>query len=85
MTRPERRPDDGIPAIVSPTRRGFLVCLAGASVAFGFARNEALADAADPQDLFDPTIWYSIDRDGVVTVNVIRAEMGQHVGTALAR
>ena len=34
---------------------------------------------------FDPTIWYGIDRDGIVTVNIIRAEMGQHVGTALAR
>ena len=35
--------------------------------------------------LFEPTIWYSIDRNGIVTVNIIRAEMGQHVGTALAR
>ena len=34
---------------------------------------------------FEPTIWYDIDRDGIVTVNIIRAEMGQHVGTALAR
>jgi isoquinoline 1-oxidoreductase subunit beta len=86
MTRLERRPDDGIlSGIVSPTRRGFLVCMAGASVAFGFARTGALADAADPQDAFEPTIWYSIDRDGIVTVNIIRAEMGQHVGTALAQ
>jgi CO/xanthine dehydrogenase Mo-binding subunit len=38
-----------------------------------------------PTDLFEPTIWYSIDRTGLVTVNIIRAEMGQHVGTALAR
>ena len=30
-------------------------------------------------------MWYSIDGDGIVTVNIIRAEMGQHVGTALAR
>ena len=30
-------------------------------------------------------MWYRIDRDGIVTVNIIRAEMGQHVGTALAR
>ena len=37
------------------------------------------------QDTFEPTIWYSIDRDGIVTVNIIRAEMGQHIGTALAR
>ena len=40
---------------------------------------------APAQSAFEPTIWYSIDRDGIVTVNIIRAEMGQHVGTALAR
>ena len=34
---------------------------------------------------YEPTIWYSIAPDGIVTVNIIRAEMGQHVGTALAR
>ena len=36
-------------------------------------------------ELFEPTIWYSIDPTGAVTVNIVRAEMGQHVGTALAR
>src|SRR5262249_49522900 len=34
---------------------------------------------------FEPTIWYSVDHDGIVTVNIIRAEMGQHIGTAIAR
>ena len=76
------------------TRRGFLVVMAGASAAFGFPR---LADAAmDPavpggvpfaegKPLFEPTLWFAIDGDGQVTVNIIRAEMGQHVGTAIAR
>jgi isoquinoline 1-oxidoreductase beta subunit len=64
------------------SRRDFLISMAGAAVAFGFAGTGAVA-AATPA--FDPTIWYSIDRDGIVTVNIIRAEMGQHVGTALAR
>ena len=27
-------------------------------------------------------LWDTIDPDGIVTVNIIRAEMGQHVGTA---
>ena len=69
------------------SRRDFLVGMAGAALVFGFERNESLAnDAAPPaQSAFEPTIWYSIDRDGIVTVNIIRAEMGQHVGTALAR
>ena len=66
-----------------PSRRGFLVGMAGASLMFGFVRRGATAETV--QDGFHPTIWYSIDRDGAVTVNIIRAEMGQHIGTALAR
>ncbi|PZU11786.1 molybdopterin cofactor-binding domain-containing protein [Sphingomonas sp.] len=76
------------------SRRGFLVAAAGAGLAFGFAR---LADAAmDPAvpgggvspgapPLLDPSLWFGIDAEGIVTVNIVRAEMGQHVGTALAR
>ena len=48
----------------------------------GFAAGRRCSAAANS---FDPTIWYSVDRDGIITVNIIRAEMGQHVGTALAR
>lgn len=66
-----------------PSRRGFLVGMAGASLMFGFARSGATAETV--QDGFHPTVWYSIDSDGAVTVNIIRAEMGQHIGTALAR
>jgi isoquinoline 1-oxidoreductase beta subunit len=70
------------------SRRGFLIGAAGTGFTLGFARSAlALADpaAAVAQKLFEPTIWYHIDRDGLVTVNIIRAEMGQHVGTAIAR
>ena len=66
-----------------PSRRGFLVGMAGATLMFGFARSGATAETV--QSAFQPTIWYGIDRDGIVTVNIIRAEMGQHIGTALAR
>ena len=34
---------------------------------------------------FEPSLWYWIDAGGQVNVNIIRAEMGQHVGTAIAR
>ena len=34
---------------------------------------------------FQPTIWYEIRQDGRILVNIAEAEMGQHVGTALAR
>ena len=45
----------------------------------------ASVSTGSASDLFEPTIWYGIDPSGTVTVNIIRAEMGQHVGTALAR
>jgi CO/xanthine dehydrogenase Mo-binding subunit len=68
------------PAALS--RRAFLIAATSAGVALGFAGEAAAAGAPTG---FEPTIWYDIDRDGVVTVNVIRAELGQHVGTAIAR
>lgn len=77
-------------ALPAPTRRGFLISAtsAGFAMAFALPQPGLAADAAagtGPATPFEPTIWYDIDRDGIVTVNIIRAEMGQHVGTALAR
>jgi isoquinoline 1-oxidoreductase beta subunit len=74
------RPEDLTAAL---SRRGFMITATAAGVAMGFA-GQADAAGATPAG-FEPTIWYSIDRDGIVTVNVIRAELGQHVGTAVAR
>ncbi len=74
------------------SRRSFLVASLAASVVFGFecpARAAAfLPPSAGPSPAgaaFEPTIWFSIDREGLVRVNVAKAEMGQHIGTALAR
>jgi isoquinoline 1-oxidoreductase beta subunit len=75
------------------SRRGFLVASSSAGIAFGFSALSAAIDPAVPGGvpvsgagpLFEPTIWFGIDGDGLITVNIIRAEMGQHVGTALAR
>ena len=66
------------------SRRAFLVGLAGAAVTFGFAPGEGTAEESGSSP-FEPTIWYSVDRNGIVTVNITRAEMGQHIGTAIAR
>ena len=66
------------------SRRAFLVGLAGTAVTFGFAPGQGTAQVSGSPP-FEPTIWYSLDRDGIVTVNIIRAEMGQHIGTAIAR
>jgi len=76
-------------AATTVSRRGFLVSTVAGGLAFSFLT----ACGTDPtgpaitvgETSYDPTIWYSIGGDGVVTVNIIRAEMGQHVGTALAR
>jgi CO/xanthine dehydrogenase Mo-binding subunit len=50
---------------------------------------ESITSSAKPAssvgELFEPTIWYGISPSGDVSVNIIRAEMGQHIGTALAR
>jgi CO/xanthine dehydrogenase Mo-binding subunit len=70
------------PPPTAPSRRGFLITATAAGVMLGFAPTAGAATAAGT---FEPTIWYGIDRDGIVTVHVIRAEMGQHVGTAIAR
>ncbi len=81
------------------SRRGFMVAAGGTGLAFSFLTACQTSDGqsnASPSDVvtettgasyanYEPTIWYSIDGAGIVTVNVIRAEMGQHVGTALAR
>jgi isoquinoline 1-oxidoreductase subunit beta len=66
---------------LSLPRRSFLIGMAGAGANFWFGTAEGLAESTQPQATggFEPTIWYSIGRDGIVTVNIIRAEMGQHV------
>jgi CO/xanthine dehydrogenase Mo-binding subunit len=86
----------GLRSSSDPSRRSFLITMLGAGVMLGYAKStlgaadvmlEALStnSARSAGDLFEPTILYGIDPSGTVTVNIIRAEMGQHVGTALAR
>ncbi|HEY0648201.1 xanthine dehydrogenase family protein molybdopterin-binding subunit, partial [Phenylobacterium sp.] len=66
-------------AITDLSRRGLLISLTAAGASF------AMAVPAQAAESYAPTIWYTIGRDGQVVVNIIRAEMGQHVGTAIAR
>jgi isoquinoline 1-oxidoreductase beta subunit len=76
----------GLRGSPDPSRRGFLITMMGAGVMLGYARSALAAPAStSASELFEPTIWFGIDPSGTVTVNIIRAEMGQHVGTALAR
>ena len=79
------------------TRRQFLVgsISTGLLMAFGCASTSrdntasAKATASAVTELankrFAPTIWFEVNPQGKVLVNITKAEMGQHVGTALAR
>lgn len=82
------------PKPVSPGRRGFLIAAGSAGFTLAFLRadhslaDSQLAPVVSKQEIappFDPGIWFHIGHDGIVTVNIARAEVGQHIGTALAR
>ncbi|GAB3094280.1 xanthine dehydrogenase family protein molybdopterin-binding subunit [Lysobacter terrae] len=80
----------GDDAPASPGRRAFLIGAAGTGFVMAFANASLILSGAAPKQvvasrMFEPNLWFRIDNDGIVTVHVIRAEMGQHVGTALAR
>lgn len=73
------------------TRRNFLVgsVAGGVMMAFSGCSRETTAPTAPSETLaagaFEPTVWFEVRPDGGVLVNIAKAEMGQHVGTALAR
>lgn len=73
------------------TRRGFLICAGASGLVCGFTTpalatwSPLVTSAPTTAPTFDPTLWYAIDATGLVTVNIIRAELGQHIGTAIAR
>lgn len=73
------------PATPDLSRRGFLIAAGVGGVAFSFLTACGAAEEASTAPAYEPTQWYAIDNNGIVTVNIIRAEMGQHVGTSLAR
>lgn len=81
----------GTDAPASPSRRSFLIgAAATGGFVMAFAHASVLLPGQSPAQAlasggYDPNLWVHIAPDGTITVNVIRAEMGQHVGTALAR
>ncbi|MFB0911976.1 MAG: molybdopterin-dependent oxidoreductase, partial [Glaciecola sp.] len=74
------------------SRRSFLIGSIGGGLMMAFAPTinalEVASGGAVKQltdKLFSPTVWFQIDTNGMILVNIARAEMGQHVGTAIAR
>lgn len=69
------------------SRRSFIVGTSAAGLALGFASvpgSTALAAPAPPAT-FDPSVWYSIAPDGLVTVTCGKADMGQHIASTMAQ
>jgi CO/xanthine dehydrogenase Mo-binding subunit len=69
------------------SRRTFLAGSMGASLvmAFGPLGLAGSARAAIEGRRFSPTVWFEMDEQGATLINIAKAEMGQHVGTSLAR
>lgn len=75
------------------TRRSFLARTAGGTLVMGLgavlpgcsSEDAATVSSADMNKVFAPTVWFEIAANGQVLINIAKAEMGQHVGTALAR
>ncbi|HIG39606.1 MAG: molybdopterin cofactor-binding domain-containing protein [bacterium] len=70
------------------SRRGFVISATSTGFTLAFVPASLLLTGrarAMVNEEFEPTVWYTIDQQGLITVNIAEAEMGQHVGTALAR
>jgi isoquinoline 1-oxidoreductase beta subunit len=65
-------------------RRSFIVGASATGLAFGYVAANGVKDAL-AANAFGPTSWYSIAPDGSVTVMVGKAEMGQHVSSAMCQ
>ena len=65
-------------------RRSFIVGASATGLAFGYVAANGITDALAASN-FGPTSWYSIAPDGTVTVMVGKAEMGQHVSSAMCQ
>ena len=76
---------------ISLSRRRFLVGSVSGSLLMAFAPllgATGLSQSAQQtlkDKLFSPTVWFEINPMGEININIARAEMGQHIGTALAR
>ena len=74
---------------VNLNRRSFMIGSASAGLVMAFApallSGSLSAKESISQQAFSPTIWWTMDTNGGVEVSIAKAEMGQHIGTALAR
>lgn len=69
--------------VLDLSRRSFLVGASAAGLVCGFALPGVTSALAATS--YDPSVWYSISPDGLVTVNVGKADMGQHIASTMAQ
>ena len=71
------------------SRREFLVrsaaTAAGTFLSIGLSTLCSSTATAQAMSGFTPSIWFTLTPDGKVTMHIVKAEMGQHVGTGLAQ
>ncbi|MBL27468.1 MAG: aldehyde dehydrogenase [Rhodospirillaceae bacterium] len=73
------------------TRRDFLVRsgAVGSAAMLSIALPVSLGGLAEAKaagmSQFTPSIWFTITPDGITTMHIVKTEMGQHIGTALAQ
>jgi isoquinoline 1-oxidoreductase len=73
---------------IAPTdlsRRSFLVGSAATGLVLGYAAVPGIDHALAAPSNFEPSTWYSIGPDGVVTVTCGKADMGQHIASTMAQ
>jgi CO/xanthine dehydrogenase Mo-binding subunit len=67
------------------SRRSFLVGSAAAGLMLGYSAVPGIDRALAAPSSFDPSVWYSISPDGLVTVTCGKADMGQHIASTMAQ
>jgi isoquinoline 1-oxidoreductase beta subunit len=67
------------------SRRSFLVGTAATGLVLGYAAVPGIGQALAAPGNFDPSVWYSIAPDGIVTVTCGKADMGQHIASTMAQ
>jgi isoquinoline 1-oxidoreductase len=67
------------------SRRSFLVGSAAAGLMLGYSALNGVDQALAAPGSFDPSVWYSITPDGLVTVTCGKADMGQHIASTMAQ
>ncbi len=80
MTRIEK-----IPSAPVVSRRSFVIGTAASGIVLGYVSLSGSASFAQGAAKFEPSVWYSIGIDGMVTVVSGKAEMGQHVASTMGQ